>query len=76
MLTFKGKKVIILLEGRIMKDIFIGLAIIVVVFVIIDFLYTEKNTCLIEEKHIKTEEKCGIIKKQLDININLFDRYW
>ena len=59
-----------------MRDILIGLVIIVVAFIIIDFLYTEKNTCTIEENHITTEAKCGVIKEQLNIDINLFDRYW
>lgn len=59
-----------------MKDIFIGLVIIVVAFLIIDFIYTEKNTCLIEENNSYSEMKCGIIKKQLDIDINIFNRYW
>ena len=59
-----------------MKDIFIGLVIIVVAFLIIDFIYTEKNTCLIEENNSYSEMKCGIIKKQLDIDINIFNKYW
>ena len=61
-----------------MKAIFIGLIIIFVVFLVIDFIYTEKNICVIEENsgYTKTEVKCGIIKNQFDIDINLFDRYW
>ena len=61
-----------------MKDIFIGLVIIAVAFLIIDFIYTEKNTCLIKENnnYTNTEVKCGIIKKQMDLDINLFGRYW
>lgn len=61
-----------------MKDILIGLVIIMIAFLIIDFIYTEKNTCVIEENsgYTKTEAKCGIIKSQLNIDINLFDRYW
>ena len=59
-----------------MKDILIGIVIIIVAFLVIDFIYTEKNTSLIEENHITTEEKCGVIKKQLNIDINLFGRYW
>lgn len=59
-----------------MKDILIGMIIIIVAFLIIDFIYTEKNTCVISDGFGKTEEKCGIIKKQFNIDINLFDRYW
>lgn len=60
-----------------MKDIFIGLLIALVVFLITDFLYTEKNTCIItQDNYVKTEEKCGIIKKQLNKDIYLFGRYW
>lgn len=61
-----------------MKDILIGLVIILVAFLVIDFIYTEKNTCLIRENnsYTITEVKCGIIKKQLDLDINLFGRYW
>ena len=61
-----------------MKDILIGLIIILVAFLIIDMIYTEKNTCLITENngYTITEVKCGIIKDQLNIDINLFGRYW
>ena len=59
-----------------MKDILIGLVIILVAFLLIDFIYTEKNTCLINENNSISEVKCGVIKKQLDIDINLFGRYW
>ena len=77
MLTFKIKKDIILIEVF-MKDIGIGLIIIVVVFLIVDFIYTEKNTCVITpgNGYNNIEEKCGILKKQLDIDINVFGRYW
>ena len=58
-----------------MKDIFIGIIIIFVVFVIIDFIYTEKNTCVVNESGL-VEAKCGFIKEQFDIDITLFNRYW
>ena len=59
-----------------MKEILIGIIIIVIAFLIIDFIYTEKNTCVINNGYERSEEKCGILKKQLNIDINLFDRYW
>ncbi len=61
-----------------MKDIFVGLVIIFVGFLIIDFIYTETNTCAVATCQNCTSEevKCGIIKKQFDINIDLFGRYW
>ncbi len=61
-----------------MKDIFIGLLIIIVVFLIVDFIYTEKNTCVTSSCTgcALEEEKCGIIKKELEIDIYLFGRYW
>ncbi len=59
-----------------MKDIVIGLIIAIVVFIIGDFIYTEKNECIINNNGKSEVEKCGFLKKQLDINIDLFDRYW
>ena len=59
-----------------MKDIGIGLIIIIVVFLIVDFIYTEKNTCVINNNYVVSEEKCGILKKELDIDFYLFERYW
>ena len=60
-----------------MKDILIGIIIIFVVFLIGDFIYAEKNTCIRNEKeHIGEFCKCGLIKNQFDINIYIFDRYW
>lgn len=60
-----------------MKDIFVGIVIIIVAFLLIDFFYTEKNTC---DKVITgggtQEYKCGILKKQSDIEIDLFGRFW
>lgn len=60
-----------------MKDILIGLVIIFACFLIGDFIYTEKNTCTKKASIGESQEyKCGFIKKQFDINIDLFDRYW
>ncbi len=61
-----------------MKNIFIGILIVIVVFLIIDFIYTEKNTCIVAGNTgwVQREAKCGIIKNQFDIDINLFGRYW
>ncbi len=55
-----------------MKDIAIGLVIIIVCFLVIDFIYTEKNVCNKET----IEYKCGVLKKQFNINIDIFGRYW
>lgn len=60
-----------------MKDILIGLVIILIAFLVVDFIYSEKNYC--EKVHYGSGNesyKCGIIKKNLDINIDLFNRYW
>lgn len=60
-----------------MKDILIGIIIVIVVFLIGDFIYAEKNTCIRHEtEHIGEIAKCGLIKKEFDISIYLFDRYW
>lgn len=60
-----------------MKDIVIGLIICLVCFLVVDFIYTEKNTCMVGQNGYYTKEyKCGLIKKQFDINIDIFDRYW
>ncbi len=60
-----------------MKDILIGIIIIIVIFLIGDFIYAEKNICIRGETgHIGEKTKCGLIKKQFDLNIYLFDRYW
>ncbi|MCM1052429.1 MAG: hypothetical protein NC483_00405 [Ruminococcus sp.] len=59
-----------------MKEIFTGLIICLVCFLLIDFLYTTKNTCIISDTYGNTEYKCGILKKELDTDIYLFDRYW
>lgn len=60
-----------------MKDILIGLVIILVCFLVGDFIYTEKNVCTKSLAIGNGQEyKCGFIKKQFDINIDLFGRYW
>lgn len=60
-----------------MKDILVGLIIILAIFLIGDFIYAEKNVCVRGENgHIGETTKCGLIKKQFDINIHIFDRYW
>ncbi len=59
-----------------MKDIFVGLIIILVAFLIVDFIYTEKNTCTVSKNSYTDNYKCGILKKNVDIEIYLFDRYW
>ena len=58
-----------------MRDIAIGLLIILVAFLIIDFKKKKKNTCIIND-YTNEEVKCGVIKKQLNIDIDLFGRYW
>lgn len=60
-----------------MKDILIGLIIIVAIFLIGDFIYAEKNICIRGEAgHVGEKTKCGLIKKEFDINIHIFNRYW
>lgn len=60
-----------------MRGILIGLIIIIIVFLIGDFIYAKKNTCLRgEPNHMGEVTKCGLIKKQFDINIHILDRYW
>ena len=60
-----------------MKDVLIGLVIIIVVALVADFIYTEQNTCVINNKvEVNASYKCGFLKKQMDIDIKLFDRYW
>lgn len=60
-----------------MKDILIGFIIIIACFLVADFIYSEKNTCsktLVSGT--TTEYKCGLIKKQFNIDIDFLDRYW
>ncbi len=60
-----------------MRDILVGLLILVVCFLIGDFIYTEKNTCQVNNNGFAVKErKCGLIKKQFDINIDIFGRLW
>ena len=59
-----------------MRDIFIGLIIAIVCFFIVDFIYTEKNTCWIDKIGVSEPKKCGIIKDKMDIDIYLFERFW
>lgn len=60
-----------------MRDIAIGIVILVVCFLVGDFLYSEKNYCDVgDQGYVGVEAKCGIIKKNFDIDINLFGRYW
>ena len=56
-----------------MRDILIGLLIILGVFLIGDFIYSNNNVCKVEYNQTV---KCGFLKKQLDIDVNLFNRYW
>lgn len=60
-----------------MKDIFVGLIIIFVCAIIVDFIATEKNTCpKSTNTGIVEEYKCGFLKSQMNINFDLFNRYW
>ena len=60
-----------------MKDVLIGLVIIVFCFLVIDFLYTEKNTCTVNKLDYNTDNvKCGFIKKQFNVDIYIFGRLW
>ncbi len=60
-----------------MKDIIIGIVILLLGFILIDFFYTEKNTCDISTNgYANKPVKCGLLKKQFDLNIELLDRYW
>ncbi len=59
-----------------MRDILIGLVIILGAFLIIDFISTEKNTCIVTKNNANQEYKCGILYREMDIKIDLFDRVW
>ena len=59
-----------------MRDIVVGLAIIFGIFLLVDFITTEKNSCVVTRDLGTQEYKCGILYKELDIKIDLFDRYW
>lgn len=61
-----------------MKDVVIGIIIVIVIAIIGDFIYTERSTCIIQECGgcPREEVKCGILKKQLNVDLELFGRYW
>lgn len=60
-----------------MKDILVGIVIILGVFLIGDLIYSEQNTCVRSEiEHLGEFCKCGLLKNQFDISIYIFDRYW
>ncbi len=60
-----------------MKDIMVGIIILIAGFFIIDFIYTEKNTCDVSKSSYSNETaKCGLLKKQFDLDVNVFGRYW
>ncbi len=59
-----------------MKDAIVGVLIVAVVFLAVDFVYSEQNTCVIRNSYGTKISKCGILKKSLDIDINVLDRYW
>ena len=60
-----------------MKDVLIGFLIIVGVFLIGDFIYSEKNYCeFTTTMKTKEEMKCGLLKKQFDLDIHFFNRLW
>ena len=56
-----------------MRDVLIGIVIIFAVFLVGDFIYSNNHVCNVGYGETK---KCGILKNQLDIDIELFDRYW
>jgi len=59
-----------------MKEILIGILIVLCCFIVIDFIYTEKNECIIEKAGYSEAKKCGILKEKADINLEIFGRYW
>jgi len=59
-----------------MKDIAVGIVIILVCFLIIDFLYTEKNTCDVGKVGYNESAKCGFVKEQFNVDIKILGRYW
>ncbi len=59
-----------------MRDVLIGVLILLISFLVADFIYTEKNTCSITDEYGVKNEKCGILYKELDLNIYFFERYW
>ncbi len=59
-----------------MKDILIGFIIILVIALGIDFIYSEKNSCLVTDEYGTQDVKCGFLKKEMNIDFKLLDRYW
>ena len=59
-----------------MRDVLIGFVIILVIALGIDFIYTEKNTCMVSDPSGTHEYKCGFLKDQMNIDFKLLDRYW
>lgn len=59
-----------------MRDILIGIILLAAGFLIVDFIYTEKNTCSITDNYGIKNHKCGILYKELNINVYFFERYW
>ena len=56
-----------------MRDILVGILIILGVFLLVDLLYSNNHVCKVE---FGQTAKCGIIKNELDVDIKLFNRYW
>ena len=56
-----------------MRDALIGVIIMLVVGIVADFIYTEKNKCVVGYGETY---KCGFLKEQMNIDLKLFDRYW
>ncbi len=59
-----------------MKDVLIGVVIVLVICIGVDFIYSEKNSCLVTESFTTENVKCGFLKKQMNIDIKFLDRYW
>ena len=59
-----------------MRDILIGILILIISFVVVYFIYTEKNTFTITDQYGSNNYKCGIVYKELNFNVYVFERYW
>lgn len=59
-----------------MRDILIGVAIIFCCFLIGDYIYTEKNTCVVADAFSTQECKCGILFKNFELKVYYLERYW
>ena len=55
-----------------MKNVLIGCIIILGIFIVIDYIYTTKNSCTVNVGSSIENVGCGIIKNSFDIDINLF----